>query len=327
VPGLIPGRASRSTNAIPDELDGIINVEPSSSSSSSSSSSPAAQPDHGHGPDVALKLGNVEKSIALLQSNVRQAFSDLKRQLAVAHTSTTSKISKISVYTHGHALPRISFLKQNIETMVYKYLDIPTSAVGKLELQGMNGGKFKYKSKHRPETRFVGKLTKGSIVGYKLFDERSRIMYALKLLRFGGQMLALWIAQQAYLEEYGSTMYKKDARPPKLTRMLVVFLSIDATLQLFTLGVLVLTSYIMVDRTSSRTQTFVVNDEFIRDFLAEYFVTTASIAALGTLLGSVIHRRVFFEFQKTGKHGVDMYRTILIVVCAVIGIIPFFLCF
>jgi hypothetical protein len=303
----VPGAPPSNTNALP---------EPSE----------PAEPDHD--PDVALKLANVEKSIALLQSNVRQAFIDLKRQLALAYTSTTSNISKISVYTHGHALPRISFLKQNIETMVYKYLDIPTSVVGKLASQGMDGGKFKYKSKHRPETRFMGgKLTKGDIVGYKLFDERSRIMYALKLLRFGGQMLALWVAQQAYLEEYGSTVYKKDARPPKLTRMLVVFLSIDATLQLFTLGVLVLTSYIMVDKTTSRNQTFVINDEFIRDFLAEYFVTTASIAALGALLGDVIHRRVFFEFQKTGKHGVDMYRTILIVVCAVIGIVPFFLCF
>jgi len=285
--------------------------------------------EHEHDPDVAQKLADVEKSIALLQSNVRKAFSELKRQLALAYTSTTTRISKISVYTHGHALPRIKFLKQNIEDMVYKYLDIHTSVVGKLALQGMGGGKStsKYKAAHRPEPRFTGKLTKGAIVGYKLSDERTRIMYALKLLRFGGQMLALWVAQQAYLEEYGSAVYRKDARPPQLTRMLVVFLSIDATLQLLTLGMLVLTSYIMVDKTASRNQAFVINDAFIRDFLAEYFVTTASTAALGALLGGVVHRRVFFEFQKTGKHGVDMYRMMLIAVCAVVGIVPFFLCF
>ncbi|KAG1657917.1 hypothetical protein FOA52_005818 [Chlamydomonas sp. UWO 241] len=164
-------------------------------------------------------------------------------------------------------------------------------------------------------------------VVYRFSEERTRIMYALKLLRFLTQLVALFVSQQVYFEEYNDAIYKRNTRPPSLNRFVFLFLSIDATVQLFVLGFLVLLSYVMVDKSEKKSQTFVINDEFIRDFLAEYFVTTTCIAALGTLIGAVVRQKQFFEFDKTGHHGVKMFRMMLIVVCAVIGVVPFFMFF
>ena len=267
--------------------------------------------------DLKNLIKPVQVNIFKLQSNIRNAFSNLKRQMAVAYTSTTNDRSNISMYTHGHALPRIQLLRQNIEQMVYKYLAIPA----KVAMDTANVGK----GRDMKTLLLQGKLTKGDIVSYRFSEERTRIMYALKIARFGGQLLALWLAQQAYLEEYADAVYKKNVRPPKLTRLLYIFLGIDATIQLATLAIMVLASYVIVDKTDPRSQTYVINDVFIRDFLADYFVTTGMVAVLGVLVGGVVHRRKFFEFEATGRDGVDMYRQMMIVVCAIVGITPTFM--
>ena len=271
--------------------------------------------------NLQLEIKDVQNKIFQLQSHVRSGFAELKRQLALASTSTSNNGSNISTFAHGQTLPRIQFLKQNVEAMVYKYLEIPSSDLIADRLP------IKKDDKTLRNLRLNAKLTFGDIVTYKFSEERARIMYALKLLRLMGQVMALWLAQQAYMEEYNDAVYKHNVRPPKLSRMLYVFMSIDAAIQVVMLAILVLVSYVMVDKNDPRSQTFVINDEFIRDFLAEYFISTSMIAVMGMMVGAVVHRRKFFELEKTGKEGVDMFRQMMMIICVVVALIPIFLLF
>lgn len=265
-------------------------------------------------------LKGLQQTIYKLQNNLRNVFSELKRQLAVAFTSTSNKNSNIRLMYQNNTLSRIQFLKANIEQMVYKYLEIRTIADLPDNLT------INHNERHRMRNMVMhGKMTKGDVVSYRFSEERTRIMYALKLVRFVGQILALWVAQQSYLEEYAAAVYDKKVYPPPLTRMLYIFLSIDATIQLAVVLILVLLSYVMVDKRNPISQTFVINDEFIRDFLAEYFVTTAMTAVLGVMIGGVVHRRKFFEVEQTGRDGVEMFRIMMIAVCGIVGIIPIFM--
>lgn len=81
----------------------------------------------------------------------------------------------------------------------------------------------------------------------------------------------------------------------------------------------------MVDKSDPRSQMYVLNDAFIRDYLADYFVTTGMIAVMGAMVGSVVHRRRFFELEQTGMEGVEMFRQMMMVICGIVDITPTFL--
>jgi hypothetical protein len=62
-------------------------------------------------------------------------------------------------------------------------------------------------------------------------------------------------------------------------------------------------------------------------FLAEYFVSTVAIAALGVLFARLMHKKKYFHYHSQGLTVVHAYRDVMVGVCGVIGILPTFLLF
>jgi hypothetical protein len=166
-----------------------------------------------------------------------------------------------------------------------------------------------------------------AILRYRFIDEGVRLMYALKLLRFFGQLGALWYAQRAYNEWYNSAVYADGADPPHLSRMLYTFLGIDATFQLFTLVLLVTCSYTMGTLEGAHSPLLVIDDEFLSEFLTEYFVSTTAIFVLGRLFATFMRRKRYFALSTQGALAVRGYAATLAATSLVIGAVPFFLLF
>jgi hypothetical protein len=192
------------------------------------------------------------------------------------------------------------------------------------------------------EARSRSRVNAGAMFGYRFAEPATQVMYALKILRFFGQLAALWAARRVYSEAYtrhvhaaapgaGESLGVPPSPPPALSKMLFVFLGVDATLQLMTLLALVVVSHFGGDRDAEAmrrgraSKLLVVDDEFLQAFLADYFLTTAAIAAFGALVSRLMRRKAYFDLLHSGKRAADGYGAFMAGACAVFGAVPFFM--
>ena len=157
-------------------------------------------------------------------------------------------------------------------------------------------------------------------------DGVTNLIYGLKLLRLVVQLTALAVVQRAYAQEHASRVVGMAAEAPKLTRMLFMFLGVDACLQTLTLLVLVL--ILMVNRQTHQhdgavLQRFVIDEWFIQAFLVEYCVTTALLVAVGLPLSGFMQHKRYFMVHMDGEGVSKAYRDILGGVCCVLCVLPF----
>ena len=286
-------------------------------------------------PDDRQPASDAYRGVLRSRVIVRRAYADVRLALAQAASSTVPHGNTMELFVRTCVLPRVQAVNSTLQSVMKSYMTSrwepdEAAAVGNEEKRSTR------------EASSRSRVSAGTMLGYRIAEPATQVMYALKILRFFGQLAALWAARHVYSEAYtrhvhgtaslaGESIGSPPPPPPALSKMLFVFLGVDATLQLMTLLALVVVSHFGGDRDADAmrrgraSKLLVVDDEFLQAFLADYFLTTAAIAAFGALVAQLMRRKAYFDLVNSGKRAADGYGTVMAGACAVFGAVPFFM--
>ena len=277
------------------------------------------------GDEVNPRLGvaQVEREIINKRQEVHAALQVVRSGILEILTSGAPHLGKLGVFMHDVVIPRLQNVMVSLDTNVKRYMKTDYSAGMELSREERS---------HKMELMQNTRITPSRIVQYKFAETSVSLMYVLKLVRVISQVAALFAAKNFFSEIYMAAVYADGTptaegaggpAPPDMTRLLYMFLAIDATVQLFILMVLVMLSF----ANKSQDNTYVIDDDFLMTFLAEYFITTVAIATLGVLFAKLMRNKKYFHYPTQGVTVVRAYRDIMVGVCGVVGVIPAFLLF
>jgi uncharacterized membrane protein YgcG len=278
-----------------------------------------------------LVLAAVNRDIIRERNRVRRAFYMIRGGMRGLLTAGAPHMGSLAVFLQDSVMPRISAVLDSVERNVKAYLDID------LQLDDDTTLERAERSQVAQNIR-MSTLKQTDILAYKLADTTVPLMYALKALRLVGQCAALYLSQKVFSERYMRVVHGSvdddsafmDGKetvggrdPPHITKMLLMFLSIDATLQLIVLVILVLLSYLK----KSHANTYIIDDVFLSTFLMEYFISTVAVAVLGLLFARLMRKKMYFMYPMQGSSVGRAYRDIMLGTCAAACAVPFFLLF
>jgi hypothetical protein len=300
---------------------------------------PASSIDASLPDDPADRVVSSDAYRAVLRSRtiVRKIYADLRAALAAAAAATLPKGSTLdALFMRACVLPRVQAVLSAVQGAIKGYM------TSQWEPDESRQDDFVLSHEERRRGREAharSRASSGDALGYLVKEESTQVMYALKIIRFFCQLGALWAARRAYADAYtsyavsegGASSDEAPAGPPSLTKMLLLFLGIDATLQLLTLLALVVVSHFGGDRDAEAgkrgraSSQLVIDDEFLQAFLADYFLTTAGIATFGVLVARLMRRKAYFDLAGAGSKAAAGYGAVMAGACAVIGAVPFFM--
>ncbi len=286
-------------------------------------------------PDDRQPASDAYRGVLRSRVIVRRAYAAVRLALAQAASSTVPHGNTMELFVRTCVLPRVQAVNSTLQSVMKSYM---TSRWEPDEAAAV--GNEEKRSSHEASSR--SRVRASTMLGYRIAEPATQVMYALKILRFFGQLAALWAARRVYSETYtrhvhgaaslaGESIGSPPPPPPALSKMLFVFLGVDATLQLITLLALVVISHFGGDRDADAmrrgraSKLLVVDDEFLQAFLADYFLTTAAIAAFGALVAQLMRRKAYFDLVNSGNRAADGYGTVMAGACAVFGAVPFFM--
>lgn len=167
----------------------------------------------------------------------------------------------------------------------------------------------------------VQKMIAGStaMAAYSAGDFSVAIIYCIKLVRFLAQLGALWIAVKIFKDAYVRSVYSAKKDPPPINNLLFIFLGVDLTFQLF------IVTLVVVVAAPGGSMTGIVNDAFMSQLLMDELATTLMIAILGAIIASFVWRKTYFKYKTDGLGAVKSYADIMVGVCAIMVVVPFFL--
>jgi hypothetical protein len=274
-------------------------------------------------------VSDAQSRVLRAQAALRKRYAELRTALVEVMAATVPQGDRLRIFVTSVLLPRVEALNRVLGSAVSGYLG-GSSGSGASGAFGRGGDAHLRAEERRANLRGPDALARAVIrprdaIAYRLRDDGVVIMYALKALRLAAQLGALRVAQGAYMETYTRVVLAEGGRPPPLSRMLYTFLCVDATVQLVVLLALVLVGYCVTDPRDPESRKFVLDDEFIATFLADYLASTAALATLGLLLGGLVRRKQYFNLATAGSGTVQAYRAMLASSCAVVAAVPFFL--
>lgn len=320
----------------------------------------------GSGTDPKSKDDLIASPIAL--SNRQRAIDDAKLGLSRAYAAARSHIAEIVSFSspvpgileqffQNCLLPRVKAILESVLKAVGNgYLKTPP--VERFVQEDLSITQREMARARAAVNSANATISTWDVLRFRFGEEGTRVMYALKAIRFAGQMGGLWAARSSYNEAYVRSVFaegggKAEGPPPSLNRLLALFLGIDASVQLVTLLVLVMVGHLLLieppapsmpsvegipslsvgadaakangNKAAARKLMRIIDDEFIQTFLAEYFVTTAALGIFGLLFASLVRRKLFFRLQEDGARAARVYATSLACVCGVFAVTPVFM--
>jgi hypothetical protein len=163
----------------------------------------------------------------------------------------------------------------------------------------------------------ASQLGAGKAANYMMADAFA--LYVFKAVRLVAQCVALYVAQKAFAEAYVTRVYSEGRDPPPLRNLLLLALSIDATVQLLALMVALMLSYMFKASSTS----FVIDDDLLAAVLGEYFMSTIVLAVLGLAMGNIMYRKRFFAYKDQGLRVTRAYRDGLMAICLLNFLVPY----
>lgn len=145
------------------------------------------------------------------------------------------------------------------------------------------------------------------------------ILQVIKISRLFIQIGAAFVAQKVFNESYVRKVFSEGRDPPPLTSMLFLMLSIDATAHLMLIILLVLSSFAF----KTETNTYIVDDLFLADVLAEFAMSSIVLIIIGMMVGDTLRRKRYFQYADQGQVVSVAYRTALLYICIVNFVIPY----
>jgi hypothetical protein len=261
----------------------------------------------------------IQQTVLLARATLRKMHRSLRAMLMKVSLDAVPLMGTNGLLVRDVVVPRIDAVIKALDQRVPKYATPIEPFMGGAEEDDAELSKEE-RSRQIENWRKTS-VGSGDTVSFKMSDTTVSLMYALKGARMVSQVAALFVAQKAFAETYVRDTVVGGKDPPQLSRMLLLFLGIDATLQLGVLLVLVLLSY-----THCRPDNaYAIDDEFIVTFLMEYFVTTTAVWIIGTLFAQIMRNKRYFEYPSQGRVVGRAYRDLMIGTCIVFGSVPFFL--
>ena len=267
--------------------------------------------------DTDESKSKVQVSIDHWKSAAGRLFSKLRTAIAEVSIDTVqSKSAIVDFFVMDTVRPRLMFFSSAVNAAMKIYLrpsridPVENMAVKRLEKRKNDIARSGYRVSLMDSIRF------------RATDQAVRFLTGLKVLRFVGQICASWAARRSYSEQFNKTVHVDGKAPPPLTKMLYAFLGIDATLQLFVLMGLVMSSYVMMDQRKFESKLYVIDDEFIQAFLVDYFVTTITIGVLAYIIASLMRKKTYFHLAEDGGRVANAYGWSLIGISGVVAVIP-----
>jgi hypothetical protein len=171
-------------------------------------------------------------------------------------------------------------------------------------------------------TRFdtVRKRNIIAFVVWSMTEIDSIVLYVLKFVRVATLLIAMYAAEKMFTERYLRDVYAQRRPPPQLVNVLLLAMSIDACFQLMATTMIVVAS-IMI---KTKTDRFVLDDDFIALMLKEYLLSTAFILVLGAIVASVMSSKKYFAYRTDGLRVIRGYSEMMMGVFVVVAIAPFF---
>ena len=288
--------------------------------------------------DVRNASSNIQRAILSARASVRRTYWDMRRSFMNVISFPLTSISKrMMLFLTLSIQPRMQDVLDDLHQRLKRYLSIPYDSDRLVQ------GAERMQERH---LQVLSEATIGETISYRFKDLSAQIMYCLKVLRFAGQLVAMRAASASYMEAFNTAVITRGDPPPPLSQLLYVFLGVDATIQLLVLLAVVLLAYglpvpstLTVDREkktrvdegkakSQRAEidaAFVLDNDFIAAFLADYFMSTAALAAVGLLLGHLFHSKKYFDLAAQGSTTVNAFMVVLTGACATVGAVPFFM--
>ena len=266
--------------------------------------------------DRAIMEAQVNRDIERIRNGVRRMHAGVKGSILKLALLSAPRDGAFAIYFHDLVMPRLTRVVASLDEHIKLYMVSDLTAEDDTVLQ-------RAEHSRKLELMRTSTINTSDVVKYKFADTSVNLMYLLKGVRLVLQVGAMYLAQKIFVEGYVTTTVVDKKDPPELTRMLYMFMCMDATLQLLILLILVLLSY----ANKRPENTFIVDDDFLTTFLAEYFVTTVATFVLGSVFAKLMRVKRYFEYPKQGTVTTRAYRDIMIGVCAVMFAIPFFVLF
>lgn len=157
------------------------------------------------------------------------------------------------------------------------------------------------------------------VIAYSWSDYSATLIYALKFLRFLTQLASLHVTVRVFREAYVRSVYAQRGDPPLIWAMLGLFLGIDLTAQV----VLVLLLILLTSPGGGISN--LVNDNFMVLLLTDALASSAAVGILGAILAKFVWRKTYFQYKKNGVGTIKCYADMLVGVCAVAAVVPFFM--
>lgn len=269
-------------------------------------------------PDVKARRSNAQRNVDHWKSAARRLYVEMRAALAGALVESIPQTGATGLFLTGTVIPRLRSFADAVHSAMRGYL----RPADETKVMANDEWARRVERRRQAVARSGYRITVLDGLRFRSGDTATQLLVGLKLLRFGGQVAATWAARKAYNEAFDLAVHAKGGAPPPLTRMLFVFLSVDATFQLFTLGVLVAASYVFLDARKSESRVYVIDDEFIQAFLVDYFVTTLTIGVLGYLIAMLMRRKAFFHLAELGDRAARAYGWSLLGVSGVVAAVP-----
>ena len=264
-----------------------------------------------------LAVATVTRDIVAARSRVRHVQQLVRGNIRMIAATAVAHESAMNSFVTDNVGPRLDNVVESLDTNIAQYMRIETSYDDDTQL-------LRTERSIQKDALSRATIGLGTVIRRKLEDSSAGVFYGLKGARLIGQVGAIYVAQKVFSERYVSMMYVDGkTQPPDLSYMLWLFLGIDATLQLMVLLIIVLLSYARKNVKNS----FAIDDEFLMSYLVEYFITTSIITTFGLLLGKLMQKKVYFDYPAKGSVVESAYRDIMIGICVVMCIIPFFILF
>jgi hypothetical protein len=284
-------------------------------------------------PQVRAAVTAAQRAVIDARVAVRKVYAELRKAIADASTTSIPQGNMNGIFVADCVQPRLQAVAAAVGAAIRGYLASRYEPDG-----GETAMLLRREEKSRSSEIYSSRVPSIALLQLRLSDNGARLMVTLKGIRFLGQLAALWAAQRAYVEAYQSAVLAvptkekttasitnalRPSEPPELTLVLCVFLGIDAMVQLVVLLILVIFAQLFVSPSSGA---FVIDDDFLADFLADYFITTVAIGVLGLLVARLFKRKRYFDLANQGLVTAKAYCVVLAGTSAVAGLLmPAFL--
>ena len=281
-------------------------------------------------PEVRAAVTSAQRAVIASRVEVRKAYSELRKALAEASTTSVPQTNLAGMFVSDCVQPRLQAVMASVGAAIRGYLSSRYEPDG-----GETAMLLRRAEQSRSSEIYRSRLPSIDLLRLRLSDNGAKLMIAIKAFRFFVQLGALWAAQRAYVEAYQASVLSvprasgsltdelRPSEPPDLSLVLCVFLGIDAMGQLIVLLFLVVFAQLFG---SSTKGSFVIDDDFLADFLADYFITTVAIGALGMLTAQLFKRKRYFDLANQGLVTARAYCVVLAGASGVAGLLmPAFL--